>query len=66
MSRSSSSRSSSSEGSRNSAGSSPVGRFQLVVTVPPGTTAEVVLPDGTRHAQEPGLTTYECDVDVSR
>jgi alpha-L-rhamnosidase len=30
----------------------------LTVTVPPGTTAEVVLPDGTTHHQGPGTTSY--------
>jgi alpha-L-rhamnosidase len=29
-------------------------RFDLEVTVPPGTTAEVVLPDGGRHDATPG------------
>ena len=37
------------------------GRFRLTVTVPPGTTAEVVLPDGTRHEQRPGTATHRCD-----
>jgi alpha-L-rhamnosidase len=31
----------------------------LTVTVPPGTSAEVVLPDGARHEQAAGTTTYE-------
>ena len=35
-------------------------RFHLTVTVPPGTTAEVALPDGTSHDQGPGVATYEC------
>jgi alpha-L-rhamnosidase len=35
------------------------GRFRLTVTVPPGTGAEVVLPDGTRHGQGPGRRSYE-------
>ena len=35
-------------------------RFQLTVTVPPGTTAEIELPDGTRAEQHPGLATYDC------
>jgi alpha-L-rhamnosidase len=34
-------------------------RFQLIVTVPPGTAAEVVLPDGSRHHQGPGTQTHE-------
>ena len=34
--------------------------LRLTVTVPPGTVAEVVLPDGTRHDQGPGTATYEC------
>jgi alpha-L-rhamnosidase len=33
-------------------------RLRLVVTVPPGTTGEVVLPDGTRAEQGPGTTEY--------
>lgn len=33
--------------------------FHLTVTAPPGTTAEVVLPDGTRHRQMPGTATYD-------
>ena len=36
------------------------GRFRLTTTVPPGTTAEVLLPDGTRHEQSPGTATHEC------
>lgn len=35
------------------------GRFTLTVTVPPGTTAEVVLPDGTRYEQVPGTSAYD-------
>lgn len=34
--------------------------FTLTVTVPPGTTAEVVLPDGTTRDQAPGTTSYHC------
>ncbi|GMU77605.1 MAG: alpha-L-rhamnosidase [Acidimicrobiia bacterium] len=34
-------------------------RFHLSVTVPAGTTAEVVLPDGTCHEHGPGTVTYE-------
>jgi hypothetical protein len=30
------------------------------VTVPPGTTCDVVLPDGSRREQAPGTTSYEC------
>ena len=33
-------------------------RFELDVTVPPGTTAEVVLPDGGRHDATPGRHTF--------
>jgi alpha-L-rhamnosidase len=36
--------------------------FSLTVVVPPGTTAEVVLPDGTREEQTPGVTSYECSL----
>ena len=35
-------------------------RFGLVVGVPSGTTAEVLLPDGTRNEQTPGVARYEC------
>ena len=35
-------------------------RFLLTVTVPAGTTAEVVLPDGVRNEQAPGITSYGC------
>jgi alpha-L-rhamnosidase len=38
------------------------GRFALTTTVPPGTTAEIVLPDGTRSEQAPGAARYECTV----
>lgn len=38
-------------------------RFALDVTVPPGTTAEVVLPDGTRHDAPAGRATYACALD---
>jgi len=34
--------------------------FRLAVTVPPGTTAEIVLPEGTQYRQLPGTTVYEC------
>jgi alpha-L-rhamnosidase len=37
-------------------------RFHLIVTVPPGTAAEVVLPDGSRRDQGPGTQTYEATV----
>ena len=36
------------------------GVFRLTVGVPPGTTAEVRLPDGSRIDQGPGTRTYEC------
>jgi alpha-L-rhamnosidase len=32
--------------------------FRLVLTVPPGTSAEVVLPDGAQHRAGPGLTEF--------
>jgi alpha-L-rhamnosidase len=35
-------------------------RFELTVTVPAGTTAEVVLPDGTRNDVGPGAATHVC------
>jgi alpha-L-rhamnosidase len=35
------------------------GRYHLHATVPAGTSAEVVLPDGARHQQGPGSRTYE-------
>ncbi len=35
--------------------------FRLTVSVPPGTVAEVVLPDSTRRRQQPGTETYETD-----
>jgi alpha-L-rhamnosidase len=35
-------------------------RFRLTTTVPPGTSAEVVLPDGTRVEQRPGTSRHEC------
>jgi len=38
------------------------GRFHLSVAVPPGTTAEVLLPDGTRREQAPGVASYECSL----
>jgi alpha-L-rhamnosidase len=34
--------------------------FRLTVTVPPGTTADVVLPDGSHRDQGPGTESYEC------
>ena len=37
-------------------------RFRLTVVVPPGTTAEVLLPDGTRQEQTPGIASYECSL----
>jgi alpha-L-rhamnosidase len=36
--------------------------LELTVTVPPGTVAEVVLPDGSVHDQGPGTATYGCAV----
>ncbi len=37
-------------------------RLWLTVTVPAGTEAEVVLPDGSRRDQGPGTATYECEL----
>jgi alpha-L-rhamnosidase len=36
--------------------------MDLTVTVPPGTSAEVRLPDGSRHDQGPGTVTLTCQV----
>jgi alpha-L-rhamnosidase len=36
--------------------------LELVVTVPPGSAADIVLPDGTAHVQRPGTTTYRAQV----
>jgi alpha-L-rhamnosidase len=36
--------------------------FRLIVTVPPGSSAEVVLPDGSRRDQLPGTRSYELPV----
>jgi alpha-L-rhamnosidase len=36
--------------------------FELTTTVPPGTSAEVVLPDGSATDQDPGTRTWRCDV----
>jgi alpha-L-rhamnosidase len=36
--------------------------FRLTVTVPPGATAEVGLPDQPRRSQSPGTATYKCPV----
>jgi alpha-L-rhamnosidase len=36
------------------------GRFRLTTTVPAGTTADIVLPDGSRYEQTPGTATHEC------
>jgi alpha-L-rhamnosidase len=36
------------------------GTFRLTVGVPPGTTAEIWLPDGSRIDQGPGARTHEC------
>ena len=41
------------------------GRFELRVVVPAGTSAEVVLPDGTTATAGPGTHTYDCE-DSSR
>ena len=41
------------------------GTFTLDVEVPPGTEAEVVLPDGTRHRAGPGSSTYVCAGELS-
>jgi alpha-L-rhamnosidase len=38
------------------------GNLHLEVTVPPGTTAEVVLPDGARAEVGPGRATFSCAV----
>lgn len=38
------------------------GRFLLEVEVPPGANAEVILPDGRRHEQGPGIAAYSCAV----
>ncbi|MFN6119090.1 MAG: family 78 glycoside hydrolase catalytic domain [Actinomycetes bacterium] len=38
------------------------GVFDLTVTVPPGTVAEVELPDGSRTDQQPGTSSYSCVV----
>jgi alpha-L-rhamnosidase len=35
------------------------GGMTLTVTVPPGTTAEVVLPDGSVVEQDPGTSTFD-------
>ena len=36
--------------------------FRLTTTVPPGTIAEVVLPDGSTREQACGTTTWECEL----
>ena len=36
------------------------GQFRLTATVPPATTAEIVLPDGTTVDQGPGTVTHQC------
>lgn len=38
---------------------------ELTVTVPPGTSAEVVLPDGFATTAKPGTSTYRCTLDGS-
>ena len=40
--------------------------FRLTVVVPPGTTADLVLPDGTRQEQTPGVTFLRVLVQCSR
>jgi alpha-L-rhamnosidase len=35
-------------------------RFRLTVTTPPGTSAEIVLPDGSRTEVDPGTSTHTC------
>jgi alpha-L-rhamnosidase len=35
-------------------------RFRLTTTVPPGTTAEIELPDGSTRDQPPGTATHDC------
>ncbi len=40
------------------------GRFRLAVTIPPGASALVRLPDGSEHAAEVGQHQYECSADV--
>ena len=37
--------------------------LHLTVAVPPGTSAEVVLPDGSQYEQSPGTSTYTCESD---
>jgi alpha-L-rhamnosidase len=36
--------------------------FRLTVTVPPGTVADVVMPDGSRRDQGPGSQSYDCSL----
>ena len=38
--------------------------FRLTVTVPPGTAAEVVMPDGSRRDQGPGSQSYDCPLPI--
>lgn len=40
-------------------------RFELTVTVPPGTAAEVVLPDGSSTMADPGTSSFSCEVALS-
>ncbi|GAA4991146.1 glycoside hydrolase family 78 protein [Yinghuangia aomiensis] len=40
-------------------------RFTLDVTVPPGSTARVILPDGQEHDAAPGTTTWSCTLQHS-
>ncbi|EFC82771.1 family 78 glycoside hydrolase catalytic domain [Parafrankia sp. EUN1f] len=39
------------------------GRFSLTVVVPPGTTAEITLPDGSHAEVEPGASVHTCALD---
>jgi alpha-L-rhamnosidase len=38
--------------------------FGLTVTVPPGTVAEVVMPDGSHRDQGPGTQSYDCPLPI--
>ena len=40
-------------------------RFELTVTVPPGSTAEVVLPDGSSTMADPGTSSFSCEMVAS-
>ena len=41
------------------------GGFELTVTVPPGTTAEVVMPDGTSSVADPGTSSFTCELEAT-